>query len=103
MSGPPPLPPQGLPQLPPLPPKRVKSSGPNIGVMLAIGAGLGLVMLPIMAAILLPALARAREAARRASCENNLKQIGIYFKMYADDHNNEYPNSFNDLYPNYVT
>ena len=39
----------------------------------------------ILAAILLPALARAREAARRASCANNLKQCGLVFKMYANE------------------
>jgi prepilin-type N-terminal cleavage/methylation domain-containing protein len=39
----------------------------------------------ILAAILLPALARAREAARRASCANNLKQWGVIFKMYANE------------------
>ena len=39
----------------------------------------------ILAAILLPALARARESARRTSCQNNLKQMGIVFKMYANE------------------
>ena len=39
----------------------------------------------ILAAILLPALARARESARRASCQNNLKQFGLVFKMYANE------------------
>ncbi len=46
----------------------------------------------ILAAILLPALARARESARRASCQNNLKQWGIVFKMYANE-------SKGELYP----
>ena len=39
----------------------------------------------ILAAILLPALARARESARRASCQNNLKQFGLVFKMYSNE------------------
>jgi len=39
----------------------------------------------ILAAILLPALARARESARRASCMNNLKQWGLVFKMYSNE------------------
>ena len=43
----------------------------------------------ILAAILLPALARAREAARRASCQNNLKQMGLSFKMYANESEGE--------------
>ncbi len=46
----------------------------------------------ILAAILLPALARAREAARRASCANNLKQMGLVFKMYSGESKGEkYP------------
>lgn len=39
----------------------------------------------ILAAILLPALARAREAARRSSCANNLKQWGLVYKMFANE------------------
>ena len=39
----------------------------------------------VLAAILLPALARAREAARRASCQNNLKQWGLIFKMFSGE------------------
>lgn len=45
----------------------------------------------ILAAILLPALARAREAARRASCSNNLKQLSLSLKMYANESGERLP------------
>ncbi|MBI4558936.1 MAG: DUF1559 domain-containing protein [Candidatus Hydrogenedentes bacterium] len=54
----------------------------------------------ILAAILLPALSRAREAARRASCQNNLKQLGIVAKMYAGESaGGLYPRMEFDFYP----
>src|SRR5690606_7423083 len=45
----------------------------------------------ILAAILLPALSRAREAANRAACQNNLKQVGIIFKMYNGESKGLFP------------
>lgn len=45
----------------------------------------------ILAAILLPALARARARSLRISCVCNLKQVGVAFRTWALDHNDKYP------------
>jgi len=55
----------------------------------------------ILSAILLPALARAREAARRASCQNNLKQWGIVFKMYAGETKGEQYPPMQNIWPGF--
>jgi prepilin-type N-terminal cleavage/methylation domain-containing protein/prepilin-type processing-associated H-X9-DG protein len=67
----------------------------------------------ILAAILLPALAKARESARRSACVNNLKQLGLVMNLYATENKerfppiaNEYKRFFFDgdaVYPEYLT
>jgi len=48
-------------------------------------------IIAILAAILFPVFARARENARRTSCMSNLKQIGLGFITYAQDYDERYP------------
>jgi prepilin-type N-terminal cleavage/methylation domain-containing protein/prepilin-type processing-associated H-X9-DG protein len=47
----------------------------------------------ILAGLLLPALSRAKETARQASCRSNIRQIGLAMKQYAQD--------FKDIYPSW--
>jgi len=48
-------------------------------------------IIAILAAMLLPALSRAREQARRVSCLSNLKQFGISLRLYAMDFSEYFP------------
>jgi prepilin-type N-terminal cleavage/methylation domain-containing protein len=48
-------------------------------------------IIAILAALLLPALARAKQRGQEAVCLSNLRQIGLAFEMYLNDHNDHFP------------
>src|SRR6187549_2795744 len=48
-------------------------------------------IIAILAAMLLPALSKAKEKSKRISCVSNVKQIAIAMMMYVDDNANRYP------------
>ena len=52
-------------------------------------------IIAILAAILFPVFARARENARRSSCQSNQKQIGLAFVQYSQDYDERYPAATN--------
>ena len=50
-------------------------------------------IIAILAGLLLPALAKAKAKAQRISCVSNLKQIGLAFRMWANDHGEKFPSN----------
>jgi prepilin-type N-terminal cleavage/methylation domain-containing protein/prepilin-type processing-associated H-X9-DG protein len=54
-------------------------------------------IISILAAILFPVFARARENARRSSCMSNLKQMGIAMMMYVQDYDETYPQTISPV------
>lgn len=56
-------------------------------------------IIAILAAMLLPAVARGKEMARRASCLNNLKQLSLSMQMYADENNGQFVSRMKPFWP----
>ena len=56
----------------------------------------------VLAALLLPAISKAREKARQSNCENNLRQFSMSLIMYRDDHDGDHVKWLSNLYPDYV-
>jgi prepilin-type N-terminal cleavage/methylation domain-containing protein len=48
-------------------------------------------IIAILASLLLPALARAKARAQRIACTNNLKQVGLSFRLFSNDHGDKFP------------
>src|SRR3712207_5456887 len=56
-------------------------------------------IIAILAAILFPVFAQAREAARKASCQSNLRQLGLAVQMYNNDNDEFFPPSISWDWP----
>lgn len=51
----------------------------------------------LLAALLIPALAQVRRAARSAQCQSNLRQLALGFRLYADTHRERFPEDDGDV------
>src|SRR2546421_3598924 len=67
---------------------RPRSASTLMELLVVIG------IIPILAAMLLPVVSRAKESGRRIVCINNLKQLRLALGMYADDNDGQFPPRF---------
>ena len=75
-------------------PKKVAAKAFSLIELLCVLAIIGL-----LAALLLPAVNRARGNVLRIQCVNNLRQVGIAFQVFAHDHNGAFPRAWPDSVP----
>jgi prepilin-type processing-associated H-X9-DG protein len=68
-------------------------------------SGIFFLMIPILAGLLLPALAKAKEKAIQINCLNNMKQLGLAAVLYANDNNDQLPQpaKWSDAVSKYVS
>ncbi|MEI6499947.1 MAG: DUF1559 domain-containing protein [Armatimonadota bacterium] len=85
------LPPPPPPVVHATPPATSKSDSKTLGIVLAAVAFGGFFVIALLAAIMFPVFARAREKARQASCMSNMKQLSLAMLMYCQDYEERFP------------